>query len=53
MTVRQKHGSRTAKASEVGDDGEAKARDSIALQKDYELPQVSTCGRSLLVMYVN
>ena len=50
---RRKRGRRTAKASEVGDDGEAKARDRIALQKDYELPQVSACGRSLLVLYVN
>ena len=50
---RRKHGHRTGKASKVGDDGEAKARDRIALQKDYKLPQVSVCCRSLLVRFVN
>ena len=50
---RRKRGRRTAKASEVGDDGEAKARDRIALQKEYEMPQVSVCGPFSLVRYVN
>jgi hypothetical protein len=38
---RRKRGRPSATGTEVGDEGEARARERIALQKEYELPQVN------------
>ena len=42
LQQRRKRGRPSAKGSELGDEGEARARDRIALQKEYVPPQVHT-----------
>jgi hypothetical protein len=46
---RRKRGRPTSKASELGDVGEARARERLALQKEYSHPKVSVCALPVFV----